>query len=94
MTAQPDPHEHDVAVLTARLDTGWMVCAQETDPVRKRRLEDHWLRLLHDYEVACDCADPGTPIHEGNPHARGFRDRREHDRFVPSGDARKTTMPT
>lgn len=79
MTAQPDPHDHDIAVLAGRLDTGWVVCAQERDPARRRRLEDHWLRLLHDYETACDCADPGTPMHAENPHARGFRDRREHD---------------
>lgn len=30
---------------------------RETDPARKQRLEEHWLRLLHDYEVACDQAE-------------------------------------
>ncbi len=43
-------------VLAGRLDTGWTMCESETDPTRKERLEEHWLRLLREYEAACDRA--------------------------------------
>jgi len=46
----------DAYLLADRLGTGWIMCDRETDPVRKDQLEDHWLRLLHEYEDACDRA--------------------------------------
>jgi hypothetical protein len=43
-------------VLVGRLNTGWIVCEREADPVNRARLEDHWLELLHEYERLCDQA--------------------------------------
>jgi hypothetical protein len=48
------PPQSTVAVLVERLNTGWAMCQAETDPAQRRRLEDHWIALLHDYETACD----------------------------------------
>ncbi len=45
-----------VHVLVGRLNTGWIVCEREADPVKRARLEDHWLVLLRQYETACDQA--------------------------------------
>lgn len=38
--------------LIDRLNRGWLVCNRETAPVRRARLEAHWIRLLHAYETA------------------------------------------
>lgn len=43
-------------VLVGRLNMGWIVCEREADPVKRARLEDHWIVLLHQYESACDQA--------------------------------------
>jgi len=45
-------------VLVGRLNTGWIVCEREADPVKRARLEDHWIALLHQYEEAWDRATP------------------------------------
>ncbi len=67
MIARPDPRDHAAAVLVDRLNTGWTVCAEEPDPVRKTRLEDHWIALLRRYEMSCDRVGPGP---EQKPDAR------------------------
>jgi hypothetical protein len=36
--------------LVERLEVGWMLCEEETDPARKARLETHWITLLRSYE--------------------------------------------
>lgn len=41
-------------ILAGRLNTGWIMCNREVDPIKKARLEDHWIRLLHDYEDSHD----------------------------------------
>lgn len=51
-----------VEALYRRLERGWQLISQERDLIRRRRLEDHWLRLLQQYERACDET-------EANPHA-------------------------
>lgn len=40
--------------LRGRLGIGWAMIDAERDPERKRRLEDHWLKLLKEYEAECD----------------------------------------
>ncbi len=45
-----------VVTLAGRLNTGWIVCEREADPVKRARLEDHWIDLLRRYEDACDQA--------------------------------------
>lgn len=40
--------------LVARLDRGWGLCECESDPERRRGLEEFWISLLHEYEQACD----------------------------------------
>ncbi|MGI8405786.1 MAG: hypothetical protein ACR2OE_13665 [Thermomicrobiales bacterium] len=39
-----------IADLIARLDHGWELCEVATNPKERDRLEDCWIRLLHDYE--------------------------------------------
>lgn len=51
------PNE-ELDILVSRLDVGWVMCDHETNPDRRARLEDHWLRLLGEYEAACDQDDP------------------------------------
>jgi hypothetical protein len=46
------------AFLTGRLNTGWVMCEREQDAELKDRLEDHWIRVLHQYEAACDQSTP------------------------------------
>jgi hypothetical protein len=36
--------------LVERLEAGWAMCEDETDPARKARLETHWIGLLRAYE--------------------------------------------
>lgn len=45
-----------VHVLVGRLNTGWIVCEREADPLNRARLEDHRIVLLRQYESACDQA--------------------------------------
>lgn len=42
------------AALYRRLEIGWQLIDQEHDPRRRWRLEEHWLRLLREYERICD----------------------------------------
>src|SRR4051812_32048054 len=35
--------------LVARLEVGWAICANEVDPIRRTRMEDHWIALLRQY---------------------------------------------
>lgn len=44
----------DKQTLIDRLNTGWKMIDAETDPERKDRLEDHWQKLLKQYEAKCD----------------------------------------
>ena len=48
-----DHRDTDAQVLAGRLNTGWLVIEAERNPDRRARLEDHWIRLLHEYEAAC-----------------------------------------
>lgn len=45
------------AVLVQRLERGWGICEAaaraEKSAAEVRRLDDHWLALLADYESAC-----------------------------------------
>lgn len=43
-------HLRALGEMEDRLDRGWMMCEAETDPERQRRLDDHWIALLHQYE--------------------------------------------
>ena len=43
-----------IAALYARLERGWQLIDATTDPRERRRLEDHWLALLRQYERACN----------------------------------------
>jgi hypothetical protein len=36
--------------LERRLDAGWRICGQQSDPTVRRNYEDHWLSLLEGYE--------------------------------------------
>lgn len=45
---------NDIAILAGRLATGWVMCDQEADPVRREALETHWCRLLGAYVAAVD----------------------------------------
>lgn len=56
MNSQPD-HHRDAHVLVGRLNAGWLLIDREPDPERKACLEDHWIVLVRQYEVACDGAD-------------------------------------
>lgn len=38
--------------LVDRLNTGWAMCESEADPVKRARLEAHWVGLLREYEAA------------------------------------------
>lgn len=51
-----DHRETHAHVLAGRLNTGWLMIEAEPNPTKKEKLEDHWLRLLRQYEVACDVA--------------------------------------
>lgn len=53
-----DHRDTDAQVLAGRLTTGWLVIEAERNPDRRAHLEDHWIRLLHDYETACDQVHP------------------------------------
>ena len=44
----------DAELLAGRLAVGWTMIDRETDPGGKERLEDHWIRLLHEYEERID----------------------------------------
>ncbi len=46
-----------IHVLAGRLNTGWVMCDRERDPVKRAKLEDYWIALLRQYEVACDQAE-------------------------------------
>lgn len=46
------PSPDRVRVLVARLHAGWRLIDDERDPARRSRLEDHWIRLLREYEAA------------------------------------------
>lgn len=56
-------HE-SVLTLETRLTVGWQMCEQEPDPRRKHDLEDHWVRLLHEYEQCAAILDAvnGTEV--------------------------------
>lgn len=43
-----------IQTLSDRLTTGWAMCEQERDPRRRKALEDYWIKLLGEYERACD----------------------------------------
>jgi len=49
-------NDRDIHVLAGRLNAGWVMCEREADPVKRTRLEDHWISLLRAYEAACDQA--------------------------------------
>lgn len=57
--AQESAPPDRVRALVDRLETGWTLIDAAIDPVRKARLEDHWIRVLRDYEAACDQAATG-----------------------------------
>jgi hypothetical protein len=40
--------------LVRRLDRGWLLIEQATNPVKRAHLEDHWLELLRQYEALVD----------------------------------------
>ena len=40
--------------LEQRLRTGEQMIESETDPEKRERLTEFWIRLLHDYEAAVD----------------------------------------
>jgi hypothetical protein len=44
--------------LAGRLDTGWMICDQESDPERLAIVEAHWSILVHHDEDARDHVNP------------------------------------
>lgn len=48
------PHGQDPEALSERLELGWQMIDNESDPRQRWRLEDHWLQLLRMYERACD----------------------------------------
>lgn len=70
MQQRSNHHENDPHVLAGRLATGWVMCDQERDPTRKQRLEDHWLRLLREYERACDEGEPRSEQKTGDRFSR------------------------
>lgn len=53
LTHRP-PHRITSAVLASRLNTGERMIDAETDPNKRQQLEDFWLDLLRQYEVAVD----------------------------------------
>jgi len=40
--------------LRDRLERGWVLCEMARDPTDRYRMEEHWLRLLKEYEALCD----------------------------------------
>lgn len=62
--------------LIGRLDAGWRLIDEETDPAERARLTSHWLKLLKRYERQCDCEDPigtGTPYGSERKATRRWR---------------------
>ena len=57
----------NVLILEQRLDHGWELCDAATDPAEYQRLEDHWIRLLHAYERACDEETAPMPMSLSHP---------------------------
>jgi len=53
---QAKPTLLEVLVLRDRLERGWTLCASARDATERERLEDHWLRLLGQYEARCDAS--------------------------------------
>ena len=70
-----DHRDTDAQVLAGRLTTGWLVIEAERDLARKHRLEDHWIRLLREYEAACamDMGNRREPGPEFSDHLKRGR---------------------
>jgi hypothetical protein len=62
-------HDYDQTCdLKDRLNTGWIICDQESDPAQRARLEDYWIGLLRQYEQAVDRqGETVTPWRISNP---------------------------
>ena len=47
---EPHARHSDAQMLADRLNIGWVMCEREANPERKENLEQHWIRILHEYE--------------------------------------------
>ncbi len=83
-----------VAVLVGRLTIGWLIIDAEPDDAKRARLEDHWIRVLRDYECAyagdairlMDAIFPGADVPGARPRQESRVPPRTYEHMNNSDD--------